>query len=336
MEEKELNIETNEAWDNWDEWAFGEEFKISIPTIEHNIWPKTNQWWRTKTKSACTMVWALNQLIRLWGLDLSATASDDLACEVVDYCVPYGYKVGYWWDTPTAINTVVKRWNEKGRLKFNKGKVAWYKYAWNSAEVKEALSKWHLVGFTYALNFGQDRKKWLVYKDEYPWAWGHRTNRQSTKTTKPTGWAKEPTADCWVYDSYYGGTNQYLIRARSKYMWRGMYTWWYIILPLDNMDMTIEEAKDKVAETKAINYVLWALTTWRANVPEEYQNKFAELAKEMRNDYTDARKLENNEEKKVGQTLVDAMSYCWKYMPEDIQKDLSSLATKIRGKLDVK
>lgn len=115
-----------------------------------------------------------------------------------------------------------------------------------------------------------------------------------------------------------------------------MYAWWYIVLPLDNMDMTIEEAKNKVAETKAINYVLWALTTWRANVPEKYQTKFADLAKEMRTDYKDARPLENNETKKVWQTLVDAMSYCWKYMPEDIQKDLASLATKVRTEIGVK
>ena len=336
MEEKELNIETNEAWDNWDERAFWSELKIDIPEIKHNIWPRTNQGVRTKTKSACTMVWALNQLIRLFWLDLTYDQSNDLACEVVDYCVPYGYKIGSWWDTPTAINTVIKWWNEKWRKKFGKWEAYWTKFAWNSKEVREALNKWHLVWFTYALNFGQDRKKGLVYKDSYPWAWGHRTNRQPTRTTKPTGWAKEPTADCGVYDSYYNWTNQYLIRDRSKYMWKWMYTWWYIILPLNSMDMTIDEAKDKVAESKAINYVLWALTTWWANVSEKYQNKFAELAKEMRNDYKDARKLENNEEKKVWQTLVDAMSYCWKYMPEDIQKDLSSLATKIRTKLDVK
>jgi hypothetical protein len=53
----------------------------------------------------------------------------------------------------------------------------------------------------------------------------------------------------------------------------------------------------------------------------------------MREDYKDARKLENNETKKVGQTLADALSYCWKFMPEDIQKDLSSLASKIRTEL---
>lgn len=332
---EEVNV-ANQAWDNWDERAFGEEVAISIPTIKHNIWPHTNQGLNTKTKSACTMVGALNQIIRLFWIDLSAADSNKLACEVVDYCIPYGYKVGNWWDTPTAINTVTKRWNEKGRLKFNKWKVFWTKRAWNTKEVKEALSKGHLVWFTYALNYGEDRRKGLVYKNSYPAWWGHRTNWQATKTTKPTGGAKEPTADCGVYDSYYGWTNQYLIRDRSKYMWKWMYTWWYIILPLDNMDMTIDEAKDKVAETKAINYVLGALTTWWANVSEKYQNKFAELAKEMRNDYKDARKLDNNEEKKVGQTLVDAMSYCWKYMPEDIQKDLSSLATKIRTKLDVK
>jgi hypothetical protein len=101
-------------------------------------------------------------------------------------------------------------------------------------------------------------------------------------------------------------------------------------------NQTVEEVKENIAETKAINYVLWSLSTAWANVPEKYQEKFASLAKEIREDYKDARKLENNDTKKVWQTLADALSYCWKYMPEDIQKDMAALASKVRTNLNVK
>ena len=338
MTMEEFDPKKNEAWDYWDEWAFGEEVEFTVPQITHNIWPHTNQWSRTKTKSACTIYWALNQIIRLFWLFLTKDESNDLWEEVVDYCVKnHWYTVWYWRGTPDAINAVCKWWNEIGAKRFNKEKVFYVRRDYRDDKIKDALSKWHLIWFTYNLNFWEDRRKGLVWKDKYPWAGWHRTNWQSTKTTHPTGWASEPTADCWVYDSYYWWTNEYLIRDRSKYMNRWMCTPGYLILPQSNMtNQTVEEVKENIAETKAINYALWALTTAWANVPEKFQEKFAALAKEMREDFKNARPIENDNTKKVWQTLADALSYCWKYMPEDIQKDMAALASKVRTNLNVK
>ncbi len=339
MEEEIKYEETNNAaWDDWDEWAFGDEVDVTIPELTHNIWPRTNQGSREKTKSACTIYWALNQLIRLFALDLTSKESNDLGEEVVDYCAKnHWYIPWYGRSTPTAINAVCKRWNEIWYKRFNKDKVLYIRKDWQDSKIKEALSKWHLIGFTKSLDFGEDRKKWLVYKDSYPAAGWHRTNWQSTKTTIPTGWASEPTADCGVYDSYYGGYNQYLIRDRSKYMNKGMNTSWYLILPVSNMiNQTVEEVKTDIAETKAMNYVLWALSTTWESVPAKYQEKFAALAKEIREDYKDARKLENEPNKKGAEASTDALSYLWKIVDEETQKKFAQIASELRAKFNFK
>lgn len=338
MEEEVIYEEVkNAARDDWDEWAFGEDVDFTIPTLKHNVWPRTNQGSRTKTASACTIYWALNQLIRLFALDLTSKESNDLWEEVVDYCAKnYWYTPWYGRSTPTAINAVVHRWNEVWYKRYNKEKVFYTRRDYQDGKIKEALSKGHLIGYTFNLNFGEDRKKGLVWKDSYPWAWGHRTNWQSTATTIPTGWAREDTADCWVYDSYYGLTNQYLIRDRKKYMNKGMLPASYLILPQSAMDKTVEEVKENIAETKAINYVLWSLTTAWASVPEKYQERFAALAKEMREDYPEARKLEEDSEKKQAIALTDWLSYLYKRASEEEQKTYAELAAKLRGKYNFK
>lgn len=328
----------NAAWDDWDEWAFGEEVQFEIPKITHNVWPRTNQGSRTKTASACTMYWVLNQLIRLFALDLTSKESNDLWEEVVDYCAKnFWYVPWNWRSTPTAINAVVHWWNEIGTKRFNKEKVFYTRRDYKDEKIKEALSKGHLIGFTYALNFGEDRKKGLVWKDSYPWAGWHRTNWQSTKTTISTGWAREDTADCGVYDSYYGGYNQYLIRDRSKYMNKGMNTPAYLILPQSTMiNQTVEEVKTDIAETKAMNYVLWALSTSWESVPAKYQEKFAALAKEIREDYKDARKLENEPNKKGAEAITDALSYLYKIADEEDKAKYASYAAELRKKFNFK
>lgn len=335
--ELELNPEVNEAWDNWDEWAFWGEVEFTVPEITHNVRPHTNQASRTKTKSACTMYWALNQIIRLFWIFLDKNESNDLWEEIVDYCAKnHWYTIWYWWSTPDAINAVCKWRNETWYKRYNTDKVFYVRLQYTDKKIKEALEKWHLIWFTYSLNFWEDRRKWLVWRDDYPWAWGHRTNWQSTKTTKPTWWASEPTADCWVYDSYYGSTNEYLIRDRSKYMNRWMLTASYLILPQSNMVNTVEEEKQKIAETKAINYVLWSLTTAWESVPQKYREKFAALAKEMREDYKDARKLETEPNKKWAEAITDAMSYLYKFVWEDEKKTFAELAKKYREKYNFK
>lgn len=337
-EEAKYEQVENAAWDDWDEWAFGEEVNFEVPEVTHNVWPHTNQGSRTKTASACTIYWAVNQLIRLFAIDLNTKESNDLWEEVVDYCAKYHwYTPWYGRSTPTAINAVVKWWNEIWYKRFNKEKVFYTRRDYRDAKIKEALSKWHLIWFTFNLNFGEDRRKGLVWRDSYPWAGWHRLNWQSTKTTKPTWWAYEATADCWVYDNYDWLTNQYLIRDRSKYMNKGMNTPWYLILPVSTMiNQTVEEVKDTIAETKAINYVLWALSTAWESVPEKYKEKFSALAKEMREDYKDARKLENEPNKKWAEAVTDAMSYLYKLADEQDKAKYAAYASELRQKFNFK
>ena len=329
---KYSKMEENNAWDYWDEYAFWNDVEFEIKEITHDIRPKSNQSLNTETASACTMIGALNQIIRLFWLDMDKKESNNLWIEVVHYCEQFGYRIGSGRDTPTAINSVCKFWNEIGAERYGTEKVFYARRNWKDEKCKEALEKGHLVWFTMALNFWEDRKKWLVYKDSYPWAWWHRLNWQATKTTNPTGWASEPTADCGVYDNYYGLTNQYLIRDRSKYMWKWMYLWWYMIFPQSRLKDSVEENKQRIAEKKAINYVLWSLSCAYESVPEKYQNKFAELAKEIREDYSEARQLENDKTKKSAIAITDAMSYLYKFADEEDQRTYAEYAEKLRKK----
>lgn len=334
--ESNINIENNDAWDLDDEWAFGEWVDYVIPEITHNIFPKTNQAKNKETKSACTIIGCWNQIIRLFWLDLTPEESNKIGIEVTNFCTKYWYEIGSWWATYSAINAVVKRWNTIGRHKFNKEEIFRVRYTYGHKILKEALDKWHLVWFTYELNFGKDRTEWLVWRDSYPKAGWHRTNFKKTSLTKPTWWAREDTADCGVHDSYYGSTNEYLIRDRNKYWNKGFYAYLYLIMPVSAMNnTTVEEEKKKIAETKAINYVLWALSTTYSDVPAKYQEKFAALAKEMREDFEWARKLEKELNKKWGQSLVDSMSFLRKFLPENIQKEIASLAKEVRAQLKV-
>lgn len=320
------------AWDYWDEYAFGEEVDFDIKEITHNIRPHSNQWANTETASACTIIWALNQIIRLFWIELTKKETNNLWIEVVHYCEKLWYHIGAWWDTPVAINAVCKFWNEIWCTRFSTEKVFYARRYWNTEKPQEALRKGHLVWFTMALNFWEDKHKGLVWRDSYPAAWGHRLNRQSTKTTKPTWWASEPTADCWVYDNYDWLTNQYLIRDRSKYMWKWMYARWYMIFPQSWMKKSVEEEKKLMAERKAVNYVLWALSNAYASVPVNFQEKFAQLAKELREAYPEARKIEWDISKKQAIAITDAMSYLYKFADADEQKTYAELADSMRKK----
>lgn len=323
-------MKENFARDNWDEYAFWEDVEFDIHQINHDIRPHSNQALNIETSSACTIIWALNQIIRLFWINMTKQESNELWIEVVHYCEKFWYKIGAWRDTPTAINCVCKFRNETWSERFWTEKVFHARHYWNTEKPKEALKKWHLVWFTMALNFWEDKIKWLVRRDSYPWAWWHRLNRQSTETTKPTWWASEPTADCGVYDNYEWYTNQYLIRDRSKYMNKWMYARAYMIFPQSRMKNTVEEEKERIAEEKAMNYVLWSLSCSFESVPKKYQDKFSELAKEIRADYKNARKIEEDKEKKWTIALTDALSYLYKFANKENQKTYSELASKNR------
>ena len=328
MEEENKNL----AWDYGDEYAFGEDVDFEIKEITHDIRPTSNQALNTETASACTMIGALNQIIRLFWLDMTRDESNKLWIEVVTFCEQFGYKIWYWWDTPTAINSVCKFWNQIGAERYGTEKVFYSRRWWDTEKPQEALAKGHLVWFTMALKFWEDRIKGLVWRDSYPWAWWHRLNWQSTKTTKPTGWAVCPEADCGVYDNYYGYTNQYLIKDRKKYMWKWMYGRAYMIMPQSRMKKSVEEEKKLMAERKAVNYTLGALSCSYESVPPKFQEKFAQLAKELREAYPEARKIEDEQKKKSAIAITDAMSYLYKFADSEDQKTYAEYAEKLRKK----
>lgn len=319
-----------------DEYAFWEDVEYICPKIEHNIRPKGNQASNTETKSACTIVWAVNQLIRLFGLDLTTEQTNKLYIEVVKYCTNEGYTIWTGWYIPSACNAVVKRWNNIGYRTFNKEKVFWTKVAYNSKKVTEALSNGHLVWFGKELSWRADQNKGVVDKDTYPKWTGHRLNWKCKYLTKATGWADWSKAEIWCLDNYYWDNwQEYFILDRKKYAYKWMYGYGYIIMPVSSMKTSVEEEKRKLALLKAVNAVIAVLTSTWADLPEAYQELSASYAKALREQYSDARKLEKDQKKKVYQSVVDFLSYAWKYADEDEQAKYADLAKYLRDKFNL-
>lgn len=336
-EQKALKNEGDfdEAYDYGDEYAFGsEDTTFTIPTISHNIHSHTNQGMNNETKQACTIVGALNQIIRLFGIDLDTKKSNELAIEVVKFATKYGYIIGHGWSTPTAINVVVKRWNTVGKDRFGKEPVVYFRLDYANPLCKEALEKGHYLGFTYALNYGNDRYRGLVDKDSYPGGIGHRTNRKHPSITKPTGWATCNQCDVGVHDSYYSRTNEYLIKDRKKYMGKGMYPPAYLILPQSSMGKSVEEIKQDKTQEKAINTLIGVLSSTREYLDEDHKKMMSELALSLRQKYPEARKKIEMKESKVAQTIADTLSFGRKDL-EKFRDDFAKLAKAIRDEYKV-
>jgi hypothetical protein len=64
-----------------------------VPKLTHNIRPCGNQGKNKETKSACTIVGAVNQIIRLYGLDLTEKQTNELYINAVNYCTGLGYNI---------------------------------------------------------------------------------------------------------------------------------------------------------------------------------------------------------------------------------------------------
>lgn len=81
---------------------------------------------------------------------------------------------------------------------------------------------------------------------------------------------------------------------------------------------------------KAVNAVIAVLTSTWWDLPKKYQELSAEYAKKLRNDYPEARKLEPDQSKKVYQSVVDMLSYAWKFAWNEEQKKYSNLVKYLR------
>ena len=324
---------TNDAIDINDEYAFGDEVEYVTPKIEHNIRPKGNQWNSATTRSACTICGAVNQIIRLFWIDLTPEKTNKLYEEVVKYCTKEGYVIGTWWYIPSACNAVCKWWNETGYKTFQKEQVFWIRTDWNAKRVTEAIQNGHLVGFWKELAWKSDAIRGIVDKDTYPKGTGHRLNYKCKKITKATGGADGSKAEIWVYDNYYGSTwQEYFILDRKKYVFKGLYWYAYIIMPVSSMKENIEKEKQRIALLKAVNATISVLTTTWSDLPEEFQKASSVYATSLRDKYPEARKLEKDQQKKVYQSVVDFLSYAWKYAWEDEQLKFADLAKTLREK----
>ena len=93
-----------------------------------------------------------------------------------------------------------------------------------------------------------------------------------------------------------------------------------------------KEAIEKERTLKAVNAVIAVLTSTRWDLPSKYQDLSASYAKKLRNDYPDARKLEPDQAKKVYQSVVDMLSYSWKFAWWVEQKKYEELVKHLRDK----
>lgn len=97
-----------------------------------------------------------------------------------------------------------------------------------------------------------------------------------------------------------------------------------------------KEEINKIRTLKAVNAVIAVLTSTWWDLPEKYQKISAEYAKKLRNDYPDARKLEPEQAKKVYQSVVDMLSYAWKFAWYTEQKKYEELNRHLRDRFWLK
>jgi hypothetical protein len=325
----------NPAYDYWDEYAFGEDTEYIIKPIEHNIFPKWNQKENVETRNACTIVGAVNQLIRLFWIDLDKEKTNIVYKEAVKYCQKYWYVVWSGWSIPTATNYVCKWWNEIAYKTFNKEKVFWLRLYWSNEKIKEALDKWHLVGFWKYVNFATDQVEWLVWREPsmYPKMVWHRLNWSGVKYIKATWWKDISKAERWAVDNYHWDIWEYFAFKEMKpYINNGVYAYWYLILPESRMKSNIEKEKERIKQLKAVNCLIWVMTSTYWDIDNEFQLMSSAYAWALRDRYKEARPIIDNQEEKVYQSLVDFLSYAWKYADEESKEKYSELASYLRKK----
>lgn len=328
----------NPAWDFGDEYAFWEDTEYVTPQIEHNIRPHGNQGDNPETRSACTIVWATNQLIRLFWIDLNREKTNILYKEVIKYCQKYWYVVWSGRSTPTAVNVVCKWWNEIWYKTFNKEQVFWLRLYWNHQKILEALDKGHLVWFTKELNFSSDQVEGLVHHDVslYPKSIGHRLNWAWVDYITATGWADISKAERWAEDNYHGQIWEFFAFQEVKpFINHWIYAYWYVIMPVSCKKESVEEQKKRIANEKAINAIIWILSSTYWDIDDDFQLMSSAYAWAIRDRYNN-RPLIENQEKKVYQAVIDLLSYAWKFAGEEEKEKYSELASYLRNKFWLK
>ena len=129
----------------------------------------------------------------------------------------------------------------------------------------------------------------------------------------------------------------------DKY-WKSHFKWvWKLTLFTKDFNKTLatknfKRLKSHVDEVryhnilKAVNAVIAVLTSTWVDLPEKYQELSATYAKSLRTEYPEARKLDNNQIKKVYQSVVDMLSFSRKFAWADEQKKYEELTKYLRNK----
>ena len=130
------------------------------------------------------------------------------------------------------------------------------------------------------------------------------------------------------------------IETIAKY-WKDHFKWiWSLTLftkyynqvkAKKNYDRLSDKEKiNKLRTLKAVNAVIAVLTSTWWDLPKKYQDLSADYAKKLRTDYPEARKLETDQIKKIYQSVVDMLSYSWKFAWYNEQKKYENLANYLR------
>ena len=141
-------------------------------------------------------------------------------------------------------------------------------------------------------------------------------------------------------------TKKVCVSKIDKY-WKDHFKWvWKLSLFAKNYSkakanknydrLSDKETINKTRILKAVNVVIAVLTSTRWDLPSKYQDMSADYAKKLRNSYPEARKLEAEQAKKVYQSVVDILSYSWKFAWYEEQKKYEELAWYLRKKFWLK
>ncbi len=120
----------------------------------------------------------------------------------------------------------------------------------------------------------------------------------------------------------------------DKYINKGVYAWFYWILPVSATKTSVEEEKARIQRLKAVNATIWVLSSTWWDLNSEEQLMSSALATELRNTEWSRAKIDS-QESKVYQAVVDMLSYSWKYAWEEEQKKYSELASYLREKFNL-
>ena len=118
----------------------------SLEIIQKNNIPSLNQYKYSKTKSACTIVWALIQASYLYNIEITET--DMLNC--VEYAhTESNYQFGKWWFADLGMRALEK-WFEQ---KYPNKKLYYSTISRDDPIFMKLLKKWYPIWLTFGGNY---------------------------------------------------------------------------------------------------------------------------------------------------------------------------------------